>query len=30
VSPATNCLGVAVVVWFRWIVDMTCSLTGLS
>jgi hypothetical protein len=28
VSPATNCSGVAVVVWRRWIVDMACSLIG--
>jgi hypothetical protein len=26
VSPATNCSGVAVVVWLRWIVVMACSL----
>jgi hypothetical protein len=28
VSPATNCSGVAVVVWRRWIVAMACSLRG--
>ena len=26
VSAATNCSGVAMVVWWRWIVDMACSL----
>ena len=26
VSAATNCSGVEVVVWLKWMVDMTCSL----
>src|SRR5215471_2551156 len=28
VTPARNCSGVALVVWWRWIVAMACSLIG--
>jgi hypothetical protein len=30
VTPARNCSGVAVVVWWRWIVAMACSLIGMG
>jgi hypothetical protein len=29
VTPARNCSGVAVVVWWRWIVAVACSLIGI-
>src|SRR5215470_18061041 len=30
VSPARNCSGVAVVLWWRWIVAMACSMIGVT